>query len=116
MVTGLDVASDNFPARLVTVFLATASFCLLVAAASIPQWYRDDWIWLSPVQAVLGGATAVGATMAATLVTVRTWQRRVRPMLAVALVLLLTIVAAVGGLAFVRSGAIAPLPKVELLR
>ncbi len=71
-----------------------AGVLLVGTAAVLPGWYREGWIWESPVQATMGASLAVIASAVSVALAVGAQRQRVKHRTAVA-----------AGLLFVRSGA-----------
>jgi uncharacterized membrane protein YfcA len=86
---------------------ALAATCALLVgtAAVLPGWYRESWIWESPIQAAVGASLAVTASAGAVAVAVGARKQRVRHTRAVALGLALLALVILGSLLFMRSGA-----------
>jgi hypothetical protein len=85
--------------------LAAAGVLLVGAVAVLPGWYRQGWIWESPVQATMGASLAVIASAVSLALAVGAQRQRVKYRTAVAAGSALLVVVILGGLLFVRSGA-----------
>ncbi len=92
-----------------------AALCVLVVgiAAVLPGWYRQNWIWENPVQAMVGASLATVSTAVSLLIAVMARRHCITAKVADALACVLLALVVLGGFLFVRAGAAVILVPIE---